>query len=251
MEIEESKKNTIKFYVFISVIGLLIIISILMILKYQVEGETNLPFFIDNITIVSTAEGLKKENTENKWAFDLVQNNDVYIQIAKNEEYDKTDYIQKIILDEFKVIQEPRLGSLRKYMPNSLEGRTFVHSEEYLVDTRLEYKGASKDSMKDLQIGNQGGVLAIRYENGDLAEYLSNEEEEIIHDGRILTKGNITLEDITCKVSFALTMKLADAAYKTYITLDLPSGDILTEGTTTKDIVEKDNLIYKRIRLAE
>ena len=46
-------------------------------------------------------------------------------------------------------------------------------------------------------------------------------------------------------------MKLADAAYKTYITLDLPSGDILTEGTTTKDIAEKDNLIYKRIRLAE
>ena len=251
MKIEESRKNTIKFCVFISIIILLVIISILTVLKYQVEGEKNLPFIVSKITVISTAEGIKKESTENKLQFDLVQNNDIYIQIEKNEEYKKQDFIQKIILDEFEIEQNPKLGSIRKYMPNSLEGRTFLHKDEFLVDTKLEYKGASKDSMKDLQIGNQGGTIGIRYENGNLAEYVSNEEEEIVHDGKILAKANINLEDITCKVSFDLTMKLSDTSYKTRITVDLPCGDIINKGTETKIIEGKENLIFKRVNIGD
>ena len=71
---------------------LVIIVVILFVLgvialKYNVEGETNMPFNLSKITIISSSEGIDKENLENRWAFDVNQNNDVFLYIEKNENY--------------------------------------------------------------------------------------------------------------------------------------------------------------------
>ena len=48
--------------------------------NYDENGEKNLPFNISKISIISTSEGIDKTSeTENKWAFDINQNNDIYI----------------------------------------------------------------------------------------------------------------------------------------------------------------------------
>lgn len=51
----------------------------LLILKYNVEGETNMPFNLTKISVISSVEGIDKDSGENKWAFDIYQNNDIYI----------------------------------------------------------------------------------------------------------------------------------------------------------------------------
>lgn len=45
---KEKKSKIIKKYIFISFLALSIIISTLLIVKYNVEGEKNLPFEIEN-----------------------------------------------------------------------------------------------------------------------------------------------------------------------------------------------------------
>ena len=77
------------------VVIIVIIVAILFflgitILKYNVEGETNMPFDLTKITIISSQEGLDKEATDSKWAFDLYQTNDIYLYIAKNDNEDKS-----------------------------------------------------------------------------------------------------------------------------------------------------------------
>ena len=85
--------------VFIIIVFIIAIVS-LMMLKYEVEGEINMPFNLSRIMVVSSAEGIQKEGTENIWDLELLQNNDIYLEITKNPEYKKTELIDKIILIE-------------------------------------------------------------------------------------------------------------------------------------------------------
>ena len=51
----------------------------IIILRYQVEGETNLPFEISKISIISAVDGKDNKDEANKWNINVNQNNDVYI----------------------------------------------------------------------------------------------------------------------------------------------------------------------------
>ena len=82
---ENRKKEIIKASVAIASIILVIIVVVLINFKYNIEGEKNMPFKLSKITIVSTAEGIENEQTEEKWNFSIFQNNDVYFSIEKNE----------------------------------------------------------------------------------------------------------------------------------------------------------------------
>ena len=72
--------------IIISIIAILAIVSLLM-LKYDVEGEQNMPFNLSRIMVISSAEGISKQDEENLWNMDIVQNNDIYLEIVKNEKY--------------------------------------------------------------------------------------------------------------------------------------------------------------------
>ena len=93
------KNRFIKMFIVLFVIAIIAITVISIIVKYQVEGETNMPFEISKIMVISTAGGIQKEQTENKWDLDLIQSNDVYIDIIKNKNYNKEEIIDKIIID--------------------------------------------------------------------------------------------------------------------------------------------------------
>ena len=72
------------------VIVLIIAVVALLILKYDVEGEKNMPFKLSSIIVASTAEGIQNENDEYKWDAEIYQNNDIYINIEKNKNYKET-----------------------------------------------------------------------------------------------------------------------------------------------------------------
>ena len=53
----------------------------ILILRYQVEGESNLPFKITKISIVESVEGMENQGAAEKWNLNVNQNNDIYIYI--------------------------------------------------------------------------------------------------------------------------------------------------------------------------
>lgn len=91
----------------IIIIGI-IFTAMMLILNYDENGETNMPFKISKISIVSTVNGQDVENSDAKWNINVIQNNDVYIYVEKNDEYKKQETIKSIKLDNITILKKPQ-----------------------------------------------------------------------------------------------------------------------------------------------
>lgn len=243
---EKNKSEKIKICVLILILVLIILTAGIIWMKYEIEGEVNMPFKLSKVTIVSTAEGVEKQNAEETWNLDIIQNNDLHFTIEKNENTKDTQLIEKVIIDNIQITSAPKKGTIYTYMPNSLEGRTFSYTENYIAQSnKIEYKGATKTNIKALEIGNQGGTIVASFVNKGIGEYISNDDEEIKHDGSLLNKININQEELKFSINFDLIIEINDINYKTNIQLDLPCGEIQESG---KSYIELTNdFIFKRI----
>ena len=120
------KKNLFKRCLFISALVIVILLVILVMLRYEVEGEQNMPFNLSKMVVISTAEGVENsEKSKTKWDLNICQNNDVYIYFDKNENYKKDEIIEKVVIDNIKVLSEPKKGTVKVYMPNSSNGSLY------------------------------------------------------------------------------------------------------------------------------
>ncbi len=246
MELEPKIKKIIHFFIATFIITLVIIIICLLMLKYAVEGEDNMPFELSQLVVVSTAEGIDKGEGESTWNFNLVQNNDIYINIAKNKNYKETEIIKKIILNNFKVEEAPKTGKLVIYRQSADENKIFEYDEKYFINDELVYNGSEYKNEKNLEIANQGGIILFRVCNNEIGEY-SSDEEEVVHNGTILSKINLGYDDIKCKISFDLTIELTNGTKFTgNIPLELPVGNIVNTGISNYEKTDFKDIVFKR-----
>lgn len=237
--------NFIKRHIAIFVIAIIAIIVLSVIVKYSVEGETNLPFEISKIMIFSTAGGNGNEASENKWDLNLLQSNDIYIDIIKNKNYNGEEIIDKVIIDNFKIENKPIKGQIQVYKASNENG-IFNNIEEYKIENELIYTGDEASDLENLKIANQGGLILFRCVNEDLGTYISNDDIEIRHDGTLLGKIGITNEEIKFSLSFDISIELkSEKKYKASITLELPYSNLIEEGTTNYKI-NKEDIVFKR-----
>lgn len=245
---EDNIKRAIKASISIAMLIVILTIVVIVIIKYNVEGEKNMPFKLSKITIISTAEGLEpEENDQNiKWKLNLIQNNDIYISIAKNGEDNKESIIESVKIENININNTPQIGNIKAYMPSSVDGRIYQYKDEYIIEDKLEYIGSNKNNTKTLEIGNQGGNISMSFVNTGIGTYESNEDTEIKHDGSLIKKLGKNEKALEFSVSFDLVIKINNKNYRTNINLDLPCGNILDEGTSTKEITDTDKFVFKR-----
>ena len=130
---------------------MIITVIALLILKYEVEGEQNMPFKLSSIIIVSNAEGYQeKESKEYKWDTEIYQNNDIYLNIEKNKNYKKEEAIKKIIIDNIEINQEPKVGKIEMYRPSSDIVQTYSYKDEFKINDIVEYVGDISSDIKNL-----------------------------------------------------------------------------------------------------
>lgn len=241
--------NKKAFHISILIVMVAIILFVLgiIVLQYNIEGETNMPFVLNKIAVISSVEGTDKEAGSNRWAFDVSQNNDINLYIGKNKNYDKQEAIKSILIDNIEIQRNSEKGKINFYRPNTTEsGIYFKNVEENLVQT-IEYKGAMQTDLKKLEISNQGGLIMFRVANDNVAEYISNEDE--INHNELLKKANITVEDLKSKLSMDITIKIESGKeYKANIELDLPIEGVIENGTASQEITDTKNIIFKRIK---
>ena len=241
------KKLALKSAYIIIIIVLIIAVIALIILKYNVEGEKNMPFKISSIILLSNAEGNQtEENSDYNWDTEIYQNNDVYINIEKNKNYKETEVIEKIIIENIKIDEMPKIGTIEFYRPSSDDLQTYNYKDEYKIKEKIEYIGDVKSDIKNLKISNQGSTLIFRVVNKTGKRYTSN-DEEFEHNGKLLKKVDTTYEDIKTTISFDLIIKLeSEVSFKTNIKLDLPVGDLIKEGSSSLEITDTSDFIFKR-----
>lgn len=109
---EDNIKRVIKACLSIALLAVILVIVVTIMMKYNVEGEKNMPFKLSKITIISTAEGIEDSQNDNnvKWKLNILQNNDLYFTISKNENYDKEDIIESVKIENIKIVSEPKVG---------------------------------------------------------------------------------------------------------------------------------------------
>ena len=241
-----SKKRIIHTFVVIFIIIMIILIASLLMFKYHVEGETNLPFEVKKINIISTAESDLSQDEEGIWHAGILQKNDIFFTIEKNSNYKKEDAIKKISFENFQVSKTNENMVVEVYRPTTTAS-TYNYSEEYKIENSLEFIGAQATNIETLQINNQGGLIGFSITSDNLGEYIFSENEKLPSDGRLLAKAGIRSEDISFKISFDLIIETeTNHKFKTNITLDLPTGNILEEGVGTLQDTELKNVVFKR-----
>ena len=247
MKISELKgKKIVHICVILGIIVLILIIAGIIMLRYQVEGETNLPFELSKMIVVSTAESNEIEAAaDTKWNFSVNQYNDIYLEIQKNDQYTKNTNIKNITFENFVIEKNSGAENIKLYRANS-EGKV-VEDEAHLVGSSLTYKGEKETNLDELKISNQGSIILLRSVNQNVCEVRSN-DEEIIHDGTLLAKGNANSEDLNYKLSFDVVIETSrDIKYKGTISIELPTGDVQTQGKTQLEKTDFSDVIFKRM----
>ena len=228
----------------IIIIAVILFVVGIIILQYNVEGEKNMPFTLSKISIISTQEGLDSEAVDTKWAFQVYQSNDIYLYISKNENYDKTEIIKSINIDNIKV-ETKEQKNVNIYKPDSQEEKVIFKNKEENKVQNLEYLGDLESNLKQLKISNQGGVIAFRVSNDNLTKYTTNDDE--VNHSELLKKAGITEETLKEKISFDLKINLESGKeYKTTVTIDLPVEGVVENGTASKEITDLEDIVFKR-----
>ena len=240
-----SRKRTIHAFVLIFILIMIILIASLLMFKYHVEGETNLPFELKKINVISTAESSITQDEENIWHADILQKNDIFFVIEKNSEYKKDETIKKVSFENFQVTKTNEDMVVEIYKPTTTVN-AYNYSEEYKIQN-LEYVGGQSTNTETLQINNQGGLIGFSIASDNLGEYIFSENEKLPSDGRLLEKAGIKAEDMNFKITFDLIIETeSNHKFKANMTLDLPTGNILQDGVGTLEDTQLENVVFKR-----
>ena len=239
--------KTKSFHICMIIVIIVIILFVvgLLVLRYSVEGETNMPFDLSKIVIISTQEGVDDGQTNTRWSFDVHQSNDIYLYIDKNDGYDKTEIIKSVRVDNFQ-IEAKNTDNIKLYKPDATEENLiFQYNAEDIIQS-LEYTGDVESDLKSLKISNQGGIIAFRCSNNNVAKYQSDEEE--INHSELLKKAGVTEEDLKVNLTFQLTITLESGKeYQAEIKTELPTGNVIEEGNTSTEITNLEDIVFKRI----
>lgn len=228
-------------------IVVIIFIAMMLMLNYNVNGESNMPFSISKISIISTVNGQRVDNNDAKWALDAIENNDIYIYIEKNDNYTKQEMISSIELNNFNIIKSPDRGNLKFYKPTIDTASLFKNSNDLEFD-KIIFKGASSTDTRKLEISNQGGTLAFRCAINDIGTYISNEEDELNYS-HLLNKLNVNYDNLYSQISFDMLITLhSKKIFKAEnIVIELPNDGIVSNGTVGKENLIFNEIVFKRV----
>lgn len=227
------------FHVIMIVIMVFVILCIagILVLRYQVEGESNMPFEITKISLVESVEGVGEPLSVN-------QNNDIYIYIEKNSGYGKTEIIEEVQINNIIINKQNEKGEIKLYKPVVDEKRMFISSEENEI-SEITYVGGLESNIKEQKISNQGGIVTFRYGINNISQYIGNGG---LDHSQLLKLTNITEGDLKTNLAFDIIIKLTSGKkYQATINLDIPTDEIIEKGVVGKEITDLEDIIFKRI----
>lgn len=245
---DRQKKRMMHLYIIRLILAIALFTIFFIIYKYHVEGEKNLPFNISKMVVVSTAQTDEVILDGETYKASVLQKNDIYLVVEKNENYKKEDIIKKITLNNFEIKKHTDVGTVKVYRPSMLEEKTYEYTEEYITDN-IEYIGSKETNTKGetLQIANQGGIISLGITLEDLGNITYEENENIMSDGTLINRLGLMFQNIEFEISFDITMELDSGnTFKATMTLELPKDDLLQNGVSTTEETEL-NLVFKRI----
>lgn len=220
--------------------------ALILVLGYRENGETNMPFNLSKMTIISTIDGKDIEDNEHRWNLDVTQNNDIYMYISKNDNYKKTETIKNITINNIQ-IENPEIGEITIYKPSQNEN-AITKNVDKNISNEIIFYGDKQTNVRDLKISNQGGIIAFRCANNKVGNFISNDEEFLDYKN-LLNKLNIDESKLQARICFDIIIELnSGVKYRAEsVESKFPIEGIKEKGTTSLEITDLDAIIFKRI----
>ena len=244
---EKTKKKILKISLTIVIVISILFVVMLYLLTYHEEGETNIPFKISKIVVVSSTDGVQSDNSQGtQWAIDVEQNNDIYLYIVQNKNYGKTELIENVKISNFKIVKENECGQIKIYKPTTEENKMFNNIQEFEIN-ELTYTGDLESNIKQSKISNQGGLVVFRCANNNVSKYLADNIAEVNYE-QLLRMTNVNQEDLNLKLSFDIEIKIVNKkTYRAAVSLDLPVEGIIANGKANMEITDLEDIVFKII----
>ncbi len=236
--------------IILAIIIFLIFIAYINIVKYDTEGEKQMPFEVSKISVISSVEGenIEGENPQQvRWNMNISQNNDFYIYIEKNDKYNgrQEEAISSVEIDNFEINKEKNVGENKIYKPDETSEKEIFKNEEKNEADKIEYIGAAQSKVKNMQMSNQGDLIYFRYTNKDITKYQTNDEE--LNHSELLKKAKVKEEDLKTTIKFDLKINLISGkSFKTSVETQVPIEGIVDSGRSSSEINDVNKLIFKR-----
>lgn len=242
---KDKKRKKLEISGIIIVVVILITIIAITLLKYNVEGEKDMPYVLKKMVVISTANGTNNTTDENKWNININQNTDIYFDIERNTEHKSTDNIKNIKIQNIKITGTEKYTP-KAYMPSAETDSMFNYTENNIIEKELIYEVDKDKDTQNKKITTEGGIVAISFCNANIATYQGN-EDKITYDGTLLKKVGITMQEIKATIQFDLILETTTGKkYKAEINLEIPSEDITEKGIIINEDTELKNVVFKR-----
>lgn len=239
-------KKIFNLCIIIIIIVIIFFIAFVRVLMYRENGESNMPFELSKISIISTVDGKDIHDNDHRWNLNVIQNNDIYLYVNKNDNYKKTETIKNIIINNF-TIENPKVGEITIYKPSQNENSITKNVAENIV-SEISFEGAKQTNIRDLKISNQGGIIAFRCANNEVGNFVSNDEDFLDYKN-LLNKLNINENDLQTRICFDIIIELnSGKIYKAEsVEVRFPVDGIKEKGTTSIELTDLNAIIFKRI----
>ena len=107
----------------ITMIIAIIIIALIIMLRYSIKGEDQIPFDISKIEVISSAggENIEDEQNTDRWNINVSQNNDFYIYLEKNKDFKerKQEVISSVLIENIQIEKVSENGENKIYKPDA------------------------------------------------------------------------------------------------------------------------------------
>jgi len=247
--VKKSSENILKKCLFFAALIIVIALVIFTMVRYSEEGEKELPFYINKILLISTVDGEKVDDDKNIWNINVTQVNDAYIYIEESEKNAGSKVtIESVSLENFTVNTAPTKGEVKILRPTGDMPTLYKNSSDNYLGSSILYMGDRVDDMKAGDIGNKGGTIGFRCAVANLGNFISNETEEIIYDGRLLNNLGITEEEVKTSISFDIVIETSQhVKFKGTLSLEMPVEGVLENGSSNVEITDFSDVVFKRI----
>ena len=186
---------------------------------------------------------------------DLYQSTDIAIFINNNADgnFNLKNTLKKVNLSNINFTLSPSIGTPKLYYKNLNDFATTSYNENNIIENNLEFNISSEneiDYSTPTLFNNCANPITLNYVNSNIKnDYtLTDNISNLSYDGSLLKYCNITLNSISCKLSFLITItNNLDEIYTCPLILTIP---LSTENATIYDgnLIITDNTNYNFIK---
>ena len=214
-------------------------------------------FTIDQITYFSNCNADISTNANSSFTIkNLCQYTDIAIFINNNSSdstFTPENTLKTVTLSNIEYILEPQYGTPSLYYKNLNDFSKSTYEDENKIQDSITFETTSEDEIdysKPILYNNCANPITLCYVNSGIEDKytLSDDVAKISHNGSLLKRCGITLNSISCQISFTVNItNNLDEVFTCPVIINIP---LSTEESTIYDgnLIFEDTTNYKFIK---